>query len=36
VQVFDARNELEARLYFRDGSLTIDGSYLGEIGAALP
>jgi hypothetical protein len=36
VQVFDARNELEARLYFRDGTLTIDGSYLGETGAAQP
>ena len=36
VQVFDARDELEARLYFRDGTLTVDGSYMGEVGAAQP
>jgi len=36
VQIFDARNELEARLCFRDGTLTIEGSYTGNlVGAQL-
>ncbi|MPZ43099.1 MAG: hypothetical protein GEV05_06810 [Betaproteobacteria bacterium] len=30
VDVFDARNKLETRLSFRDGTLAIDGSYPGD------
>ena len=36
VQVFDARNQLEARIYFRDGTLAIDGSYPGDLWDAPP
>ena len=34
VQIFDARNKLEARLCFRDGTLAIEGSYTGDLAGA--
>ncbi len=36
VQVFDDRNELEARLSFCDGALAVQGSYQGPLDFGVP
>ena len=34
VQIFDRRNELEARLQFENGVLAVDGCYQGDLDVA--